>query len=527
MSDLKLPPAILNRILVVDDEALIARMVAYIIQEAELGLPVQCADSREVMKILAGEAFDLVLLDLNMPWIGGQELLAEISRDYPDIPVLILTNEDRIEVAVECMRKGAFDFMTKPLERNRLISAIRHALTIRELKREVNILSTRRDERPLENPEAFAGIITCSKAMRSLFAYIEAVAKSPKAILVTGESGTGKELIANVIHTLSGRSGRFVPINVSGLEDTVFSDSLFGHLKGSYTGADGARKGLVEQARDGTLFLDEIGDLESGPQIKLLRLLQEGEYYPLGSDTPMKSRARIVAATNASLKDKQNDGGFRRDLYFRLVSHHIELPPLRDRREDIQVLLEHFVQDAARIMERDAPRIPDLACRMLSSYDFPGNIRELQGIAFDAVSRTRGPILETASIRAYLLEHQPGLNLAAFEMSENRLGSLAEVVLPEAVMTHANESVDVRSSQVTSVLPIDPVTEPVGAIRGPADLWVGEQLPAMQDVENFLYGMALKRTGGNQSAAAVLLGVSQSTLSRWFKLNRAGKVVPE
>lgn len=517
MGDIKAETPPLNHILIVDDEALIARMVSYMIRENELGIPRHIADSREVMKALAAEPVDLVLLDLNMPWIGGQELLAEISRDYPDIPVIILTNEDRIEVAVDCMRKGAFDFMTKPIDRNRLISAVRHGQTIRELKREVNILSTRRELRPLENPTAFESIITRSRAMQSLFTYIEAIARSPKAILITGESGTGKEMIATVIHQLSGRPGRFVPINVSGLDDTVFSDSLFGHLKGSYTGADAVRKGLIEQARDGTLFLDEIGDLESGPQIKLLRLLQEGEYYPLGSDTPMKSRARIVAATNASLKDRQNDGGFRRDLYFRLVSHHIELPPLRDRREDIEPLLAHFVADAARTLDRPVPQIPDMAVHLLMRYEFPGNIRELQGIAFDAVSRSRGIQLELDCIYDYLGVHQPGIlrNASKPAPGVNALAGhpVAVIAAPPAVPS-GDGGIAGTELRATAVLP------ETGIVRGPGDSWVGEQLPTMQALEDFLYEEALKRTGGNQSAAAAILGISQSTLSRWFRARR-------
>jgi DNA-binding NtrC family response regulator len=313
-------------------------------------------------------------------------------------------------------------------------------------------------------------------------------------------------MIANIIHRLSGRPGRFVPINVSGLDDTVFSDSLFGHLKGSYTGADAVRKGLVEQARDGTLFFDEIGDLESGPQIKLLRLLQEGEYYPLGSDTPMKSLARIVAATNASLKEKQGAGGFRRDLYFRLVSHHIELPPLRDRRDDIQPLLEHFVADAAGTLGRPVPEIPEMAVHLLMRYDFPGNIRELQGIAFDAVSRCRGAQLELEPICDYLGVHQPAIL---------RHGSPAVPVLPAAAAPAP------QAQAAAGPAPSATVPE-TGVTRGPADCWVGETLPTMQAFEDFLYDLALRRTGGNQSAAAALLGVSQPTLSRWHRSRRTG-----
>lgn len=516
-------------ILVVDDEALASRMYAFILQEAEIGHARQCTDSRDVMDILDKESVDLVLLDLNMPYIGGRELLEKMAAAYPEIPVIILTNEDRIEVAVECMKIGAFDFMTKPVDRNRLISAVRHGLTIRELKREVSILSTRREERFLANPEAFASIITQSANMKTVFAYIEAVARSPKAILITGESGTGKELIAKVIHNLSGRSGRFVPINVSGLDDTIFSDSLFGHLRGSYTGADSVRKGLVEHASEGTLFMDEIGDMESGPQIKLLRLLQEGEYYPLGSDSPQKSRARIVAATNADLNDKQKSGIFRRDLYFRLIAHHIELPPLRERKEDIPLLLEHFVADAATTLGRGVPRVPDAVIRILSQYDFPGNVRELQGLSFDAVSRSSGPNIDTTLIHDYVLEHQPDLadSFGPLVLSEPH-EPLAKPAISGDQPDFSGIDQAVDKQQKTSKLPLPDSANnaptailPADWTKGPGDLLLGRELPMLQAATDFLFTAALIRSDGNQSLAAAMLGISQSTLSRWLHSHKS------
>jgi len=510
-------------ILLVDDEVLASRMFAFIIEEAELGEALQCGDSREVIGILRSRPVDVVLLDLSMPHMSGLEVLELINASFPDIPVVILTNEDRLEIAVDCMKMGAFDFITKPVERNRLVSAIRHALTIRELRREVNILATRREERPLQNPEAFSAIVTQSSAMRTIFAYIEAVAHSPKAVLITGESGTGKELIAQVIHNLSGRDGRYVAINVSGLDDTVFSDSLFGHLRGSYTGAEGIRKGLVEQAKDGTLFMDEIGDMETGPQIKLLRLLQEGEYYPLGSDSSQKSRARIVAATNADLHGKQENGSFRKDLYYRLIAHRIELPALRERREDIALLLEHFVADAARTLSRKAPKIPAELLGLLHRYNFPGNIRELQAIAFDAVSRTNGNMLAAAWIEAYVRDRQPDISamagigsVTAIEPRDTQPPPSTNVAVLQEGREPANGGFNTgpesESMQNTASGP-----DGESAIQGPGDFWLGRTLPKLQDVEDFLFSQALHRSGGNQSMAAQLLGISQSTLSRWLR----------
>jgi DNA-binding NtrC family response regulator len=284
-------------------------------------------------------------------------------------------------------------------------------------------------------------------------------------VLVTGESGTGKELIARVIHKVSGRPGRFVPVNVSGLDDTLFSDTLFGHVKGAFSGADSARKGFIEQAAEGTLFLDEIGDLELVSQIKLLRLLQEGEFYALGTDTPGRCSARIIAATNADLKAKQLDKSFRPDLYYRLMAHHIELPPLRDRPEDLALLIPHFAREAAGQLSKQPPEIPKDLVPLLSPYGFPGNIRELSSLLYDAVSRSDSGRLDIGFFREYIDKH----------------GSDAES-------------------------PAAPSLE--------RQLFSGGRLPTLQEAENMLIREALRVSGGNQSAAARLIGVSQSTLSR-------------
>lgn len=292
-------------ILVVDDDYVTLEKYRVVLDAHDLSDYIICEDSRDVAGILAENVVGVVLLDLNMPYIRGEDLLEDIAQSYPDIPVIVLTGADDVETAVNCMKIGAFDYMTKPVDPNRLVNAVNHALRIRNLQREVQVLSSSEAEMQIEQPEAFEGIITASPSMRKLFRYAEAVAQSPMAVLITGESGTGKELMAQAVHRLSGRDGAFVPVNVSGLDDTMFSDTLFGHVKGAFTGAQGERAGLIERAADGTLFLDEIGDLEQGAQIKLLRLLQEQEYYPLGADRPRRSRARIVAATNADLAARQ------------------------------------------------------------------------------------------------------------------------------------------------------------------------------------------------------------------------------
>jgi transcriptional regulator with PAS, ATPase and Fis domain len=291
--------------------------------------------------------------------------------------------------------------------------------------------------------------------MYAVFAYVEAIADSPRAVLISGESGTGKELIARSIHTASGRNGEYVTVNVAGTDDTMFTDTMFGHVRGAFTGADRARDGLVERARGGTLFLDEIGDLDVSSQTKLLRLLQEGEYYPLGSDDPHTADVRVLAATNADLAEKQRTGAFRADLYYRLVSHHVRIPPLRERREDIPLLVERFLGEGSRIE-------PD-ATTLLDRYSFPGNVRELQAIISDAVSRSAGATIPAEAIRSYL-------------------GTTIE-----------------RRHEPTG-------TEERFSWRGP--------FPTIEEMTEYLIERALSETDGNQSAAARLLGVSQSTLSR-------------
>jgi DNA-binding NtrC family response regulator len=452
-----------ENILIVDDDDVIVELYGSILEAAGWSDTLRCSDSRKVMELLRENDVSAILLDLYMPHISGQELLDQIMGEFPDIPVIILTLEDKIDVAVECMKVGAFDFMTKPIDENRLANSIAHAVRVHALQYEVHVLSRRHGVADLENPAAFESIVTGSDVMMTMFAYIEAIVQSPKALLITGESGTGKDLVARAVHDASGRSGQFVAVNVSGLDDTMFSDTLFGHRRGAFTGADSVRKGLIEQAANGTLFLDEIGDLDNAAQVKLLRLLQDGEYYPLGSDSQGHSSARIVAATNADLQEKQADGSFRRDLYYRLMAHHVRIPPLRERIEDLPLLLDHFIAESARLLNRPAPSAPARLADILASYSFPGNIRELQSLVHDVVSRDTGSILSAE----YFVDY---------------------------IESHRQESGEL--------------------VTGTQRFSFREPFPTLREVEQFLIDEALERSGGNQTVAARMLGVSQSTLSR-------------
>ncbi|HSO18028.1 MAG TPA: sigma 54-interacting transcriptional regulator, partial [Desulfosarcina sp.] len=279
-----MPPAPYPKspILIVDDEASILLAIDTTLQLAGLDHTITCRDSRRVMAVLAEQPVEVVLLDLNMPNVDGHRILDDVRREHPDVPVIIVTGAVDVETAVRCIKAGAFDYIVKPVETDRLLTAVNRAIAFQDLKRENRSLRRHMLADDLEHPEAFRAIVTANPKMIALFQYAESIATTAQPVLIRGETGVGKELFARAIHRLSNVKGRFVAVNAAGLDDTIFSDTLFGHAKGAFTGADTARGGLIEQADGGTLFLDEIGDLTLASQVKLLRLLQEGEYFALG-----------------------------------------------------------------------------------------------------------------------------------------------------------------------------------------------------------------------------------------------------
>jgi DNA-binding NtrC family response regulator len=393
-------------VLMVDDEAQALDSFETVLLFTSINNIIRCEDSRDVMPLLSRQEIEVMLLDLSMPHISGEELLSLVTKDFPEVPVIIITGSNDVETAVACMKSGAFDYMVKPVEKSRLISGVKRAIEIRELQRENRLLKAHVLFDQLEHPEAFSEIITDSEAMRSIFQYIEAISNSPQPVLITGETGVGKELVARVIHTLSSRKGNFVPVNVAGLDDNVFADSLFGHKKGAFTGADQPRSGLIEQATGGTLFLDEIGDLSPSSQVKLLRLLQDGEFFPLGSDVAKHSDARIIVATNRNLQMLEDSEKFRKDLYYRLCTHHIHIPPLRERYEDLPILVDHFLEKASKALGKKKPTYPEELIALLAAYHFPGNVRELGSMIFDAVSTEKSGKLPLEGFKTYIRQTQ-------------------------------------------------------------------------------------------------------------------------
>ncbi|SEA72984.1 two component, sigma54 specific, transcriptional regulator, Fis family [Desulfuromusa kysingii] len=460
-------------LLLVDDEPVWLHSLAVNLKlNVGINNLIECSDSRDVLELLDRQEIGLILLDLTMPHLSGEELLSLIVENHPAVPVIILSGLNQLETAVRCMRLGAFDYFVKTTEQERLLAGIRRALNHMELERENRTLKAQFMRHELQHPELFAAIITGNKHMRSIFQYIEAVAGSPEPVLITGESGVGKELVAKAVHQVSTPEGPWVAVNVAGLDDNTFADTLFGHTRGAYTGADSQRAGMIEKATSGTLFLDEIGDLSPTSQVKLLRLMQEGEYFPLGSDTAKRLQARVVFATNRDLAAMQSSGAFRKDLYYRLHAHHVQIPPLRERLEDLPLLLDFFLQKAADSLGKKKPTPPEELAVLLATYYFPGNIRELRSMVYDAVSLHQGRKLSMDSFKQAI----------GYGDGEPLEGSKQEI-----------ES----ASSTEFIFP-----ERLPPLKQAADLWVAE---------------ALRRSQGNQNIAAQLLGISPQALSKRLK----------
>ncbi len=458
-------------ILMVDDEVFLLNSFELTLNDAGISNIETCNDSREALaKVSEVDAY-IVMLDLSMPHLGGEELLEQINSEHPHIPVVIVTGNNEIDSAVRCMKNGAFDYLVKPVEDSRLISSISNAIKFREKTEEIESLKRKLLTKELEKPEAFKQIVTQNDKMKSIFHYMEAIARTSEPILITGETGVGKELIAHSLHELSDRKGKFVTTNVAGLDDQMFSDTLFGHKKGAFTGALSDRAGLIEKASGGTLFLDEIGDLQQVSQVKLLRLLQENEYYPLGVDEPKYADVLIVVATNRNLFEMQEQGEFRKDLFYRLNVHRINPVPLRERLDDLPLLINLFIEHAAKSLGKPKPTAPPELATLLSTYHFPGNIRELQSMIFDAVSTHKSKILSLDSFKNAISKNQQFFETKSARMSEDSDGLVT----------------------------------------------FGDQLPTLKQVQNELISESMKRAKGNQSIAARLLGITRQALSRRLK----------
>lgn len=458
-------PTMDRPILIVDDEPQILVAVETTLRMAGMDNIIAISDSRDVIRQMERTIPCLMILDLNMPHINGGRLLKIVRKTYPRIPVIVLTGDVDVATAVKCMKIGAMDYVVKPVEEDRLLAAVKQALAYGDLENKFQDSPASDLFSQIKNPKAFAHIITQDEKMHSIFHYIEAIAPSSQPVLIFGETGVGKELIAQSIHALSQSKGKLIVVNVAGLDDNVFSDTLFGHVPGAFTGAEKTRQGLIEQAAGGTLLLDEIGDLALTSQIKLLRLLQEREYLPLGSDKTRHSDARIIASTNLDLWALEKKGIFRKDLIYRLSTHTLTLPPLRDRLLDLPLLLDRFICQAADELDKPIPELPKILIEQMETYPFKGNIRELKSMVYDAISRySKGPITADLFKGIDTFRSDPGS----------------------------------KDDQFRS-------------------------LPTLKEASQELVEKAMKQTRGNQSAAAVILGISQQALSKRLQKLKTGE----
>ncbi len=444
-------------LLVVDDESVARELCRDI--AASIGLRVRTASTTEAaIEILASAPVDLVVTDLEVPRLGGLELLRYIRTNHPDVPLMVLTQFGTIENAVEAMRLGAADYVTKPFHVEDLRKKLERLIRSAELDQENRILREQLRTRP-----GFGGLIGTSPKMQKVYKLIEKVSQHNYPVLILGESGTGKELVARSIHFSGPRSQEpFVPVDGSALAPTLIESELFGYVKGAFTGALQSKQGLIEAADGGTLFLDEIGNLSQDIQAKLLRVIQEREIKPVGAKDQRPIDLRVIAATNRDLGGDVRTGNFRQDLYFRLNVVQIKLPPLREHKSDIPLLVHFFLEKFAD-PQRPPHGISEDAMRRLMAYDWPGNVRELENAVERAVALGSGPMLHVGDLPSNL---QYGSSLPSAASDE--------------------------------VVPVE-------------------------EMERRMILRALKETAGDKLAAARLLGIGKTTLYRKLKQYESDK----
>jgi len=409
-------------ILAVDDDAGLLLSIKASLASAGMPEPVLISDSRQVMNTIKGNNFHLVLLDLVMPDPGGMKLLQQIKEAFPFIECIIITAVDDVSSAVEAMKLGAYDYLVKPINSERLIIAVTRGLERYNLKNNLALFERRQRFNDLQNPAAFKDIVAEDPSMAMVFHQVEVVAPTDYNIVITGESGTGKEMIARVIHDLSARSqGAFIAVNMASFSKTLFENDFFGHDRGAYTGAFTEKKGFFEAARGGTLFLDEIVELDPSLQGKMLRVIQEREFYRLGSTQALDIDVRIISATNRDIKEELDKERFRKDLFYRLNIFHIAIPPLRDRKKDIIPLALHFLKIHAQSNKKNIHSIDPEFAQCLLEYTFPGNVRELESIIAKAVLMEHSQSLTSSAVRDQMLISSPPLGM------QGELGTLAEL----------------------------------------------------------------------------------------------------
>ncbi len=455
-----------ERVLVVDDETNMRKVLRAVLRRAG-GLEVHtAADGEEALAILeADPGFSLVLTDLRMPGLDGMALLGQILRRWPELPVVLLTAHGTVDTAVEAMKLGAFDFVTKPFDQDELVGVVRKALATRRLA--VSAPAAQQGDAA----SGRYGLIGASAPMQRVFEIVDRVAATPSTVLITGESGTGKELIAKALHEQSPRAGRpYIKVNCAAIPDTLIESELFGYEKGAFTGAVTSKPGRFELADQGTLFLDEIGEITTEMQVKLLRAIQESEFERVGGISTRRVDVRLITATNRDLAQRVQAGAFRDDLYYRLNVVPVHLPPLRERQADIPLLVEHLLTRYAARLGRAAPELRPDALQLMLAYGWPGNIRELENVIERTLLFCDGDAIGAADLPGELRGEAPG---------RGRLS------VPVTVVGHTGLKDAVRQTT--------------------------------QRLEREMIERALQETGGNVTRAARTLAISRKSLQTKMK----------
>ncbi len=446
----------IHTVLIVEDEPRM-RDVLSIALEGVGYRTLRAGNGREALDTLRSEDPDVVLTDQRMPDMGGHDLLIEVRARWPNLPVVLMTAYGSVKDAVEAIKIGAFDYLTKPFEMDELLAIVANAIRMSDVLRE-----NQRLRREIEERHRFDQLVGDSPAFRRVMQSISEVCESNASVLISGESGTGKELVARAVHANSKRRDRpFVAINCAAIPEGLLESELFGHVKGAFTGAVGNKTGRFEQADGGTLFLDEIGDMQVSLQAKILRVLQERSFEPVGSLQTRHVDVRIVAATNKNLREAIRQGRMREDLYYRLAVFPVDMPALRERREDIALLVGHFQRKVTAAMGKRINGFSAAAIDAMKGYPWPGNIRELENCVERAIIVARSPVVDVGDLPPYLFE---------------------ETAVP-----------------APGALPLE---------------------EALDRVERRLIIDALNQTGGVQVKAAALLGVKERSL--WHRIKRLG-----
>jgi two-component system response regulator AtoC len=495
-----------TKVLIIDDDQSMLELAEFHLQ-AQGYEAARAETGEEGLKLVEGSRFDVILTDLQLPDLGGIEVVKRLKEISPNSEIIMISGHGSVAKAVEATKAGAFYFVEKPVEFEELMVLIEKAVERGQQAEEIRQLRGR-----LTNRASYYNIIGSSKAMQNIYEMIDSVAESDANILIIGESGTGKELIANAIHYKSLRAKKpFVKINCSALPKELIESELFGHTKGAFTGAAMDKVGLISRADDGSLLLDEIGEMPVELQPKLLRVLQERVFYRLGSDRAQEASFRLISSTNRDPMEAIKEGRLREDLYYRINTIEIHVPPLRERPEDIQNLADHFLQELTEKYQRPACRISEESYQRLFEHSWPGNVRELQHAVERAILLCKKEVIDVDAL--------PFAQTAARAMAATN-GGAATVTRTVPVPGAGNINTPSRDDGVN---PNEPSFEAIGRIiveKVPEPKSGAEPVDVFAEVERAVVSAALTRTRGNKQAAANLLGIYRPRLYSLIKRHK-------